>query len=128
MTRVILHLLIAICMAGLTWLLGWWGIAVGAVILGYVFRSEGGRAWRVALGALEGWALLLLIDVMFGPLGVVATTVGGAMSIPGPALLFVTLLYPALIGWSGAALAAELATSVIPHERQRVSGSTVRYQ
>jgi len=108
----ILHLLIAIGMAGLTWTLGWWGVAVGAVILGIVFRDEGGRAWRVALGALEGWALLLVIDLMFGPLAGVATTVGGAMSIPGPALLFVTLLYPALIGWSGAALAAEIASGL----------------
>src|SRR5678815_2528575 len=112
----ILHLLIAISMAGLTWVPGWWGVAVGAVILGYVFRSEGGRAWRVALGAMEGWLLLLAIDVMFGPLGVVATTVGGAMSIPGPALLFVTLLYPALIGWSGAALAAEIASGLARRE------------
>jgi hypothetical protein len=96
-------------MAGLTWILGWWGIAVGALILGVVFRDEGGRAWRVALGATEGWAILLVVDMLFGPLARVATTVGGAMSIPGPALLIVTLLYPALIGWSGAALAGEVA-------------------
>ena len=123
----ILHLLIAVCMAGLTWELGWWGVAVGALILGYIFRDEGGRAWRVALGATEGWALLLAIDMMFGPLANVARTVGGAMSIPAPALLIVTLLYPALIGWSGAAFAAEVAMAVIPHERERVSGSRLRH-
>jgi len=115
--RILYHLLIAVCMAGLTWILGWWGVAVGAIILGVVFRSEGGHAWRVALGASEGWAILLVADMLFGPLAHVATTVGGAMSIPGPALLLVTLLFPALIGWSGAALAGEVAMAVIPHER-----------
>ena len=126
--RIVYHFLIAVCMAGLTWILGWWGVALGAVILGVVFRSEGGRAWSVALGATEGWAILLVVDMLFGPLAGVAKTVGGAMSIPGPALLLVTLLYPALIGWSGAALAGEVTIAVIPHERERVSGSTVGYQ
>ncbi|MEO8337115.1 MAG: hypothetical protein ABI664_19215 [bacterium] len=107
--RILYHLLIAVCMAGLTWLLGWWGVALGALILGVVFRAEGGHAWRVALAAIEGWAILLVIDMFAGPLAGVATTVGGAMSIPGPALLLVTLLFPALIGWSGAALASEIA-------------------
>jgi hypothetical protein len=105
----IFHLLVAACMAGLTWTLGWWGVAVAALILGVVFRDEGGRAWRVALGATEGWAILLIVDMLVGPLAGVMKTVGGAMSIPGPALLLVTLLYPALIGWSGAALAGEVS-------------------
>jgi hypothetical protein len=114
--RIVYHLLIAMCMAGLTWILGWWGVAIGALILGVVFRDDGGRAWSVALGAVEGWAILLVVDMLFGPLGVVAKTVGGAMSIPAPALLLVTLLFPALIGWSGAALASEVASGLASRE------------
>ena len=105
----IFHIVLALSMAGLTWLLGWWGVAVVAVIAGVMYRHENGRRWRVALGATEGWALLLVLDALGGPLGRVTTTLGGAMSIPGPALLLVTLLYPALLGWSGAALASELS-------------------
>jgi hypothetical protein len=110
----IFQILVAGAIAGLTWILGWWGVAVAALILGFVFRDEGGRAWSVALGAAEGWALLLLIDLMGGPLGHVATTVGGAMRIPGPALVVATLLFPALIGWSGAAMAAEISRVLRP--------------
>lgn len=109
----IFHLLVAGSMAGLTWLLGWWGVAVAALILGFVFRDDDGRAWQVALGASEGWAILLVIDLLLGPLGRVESTLGGAMRIPGPALLLATLLFPALIGWSGAAAASEIGRRLL---------------
>ncbi|MEP6732598.1 MAG: hypothetical protein ABJE10_18285 [bacterium] len=102
------HVLVAVSMAGITWAAGWWGVALLALILGFVYRNESGRAWRVALGASEGWALLLIVDMVLGPLGHVARTLGGAMSIPAPALVLVTLLFPALLAWGSAALAAEL--------------------
>ena len=107
-------------MAGLTWIVGWWGVALGALILGLVFRDEGGRAWRVALVAAEGWALLLVIDASVGPIGRVATTLAGTMSIPAPALLLATLLFPALLAWSAAATAAELGRALT--SRWRASG------
>jgi hypothetical protein len=112
MKRIVFHLLVAGAMAGLTWLLGWWGVALAALILGFVFRNEGGRAWRVALGASEAWAILLVIDMLLGPLGRVANTLGGAMSIPSPALLLVTLLFPVLLAWSAAAVAAEVGSAL----------------
>ena len=96
--------LIALATAIGTWLLGWWAVALVAVIAGAIMRAENGRVWRVALGCLAGWALLLLIDVAAGPMSNVAKVVSGAMSIPSSALLLVTLLFPALIGWSGATL------------------------
>ena len=98
--------IIALATAIATWLLGWWAVAIVAVIAGIVMRAENGRPWRVALGCLAGWALLLLIDFVAGPLSSVAKVVSGAMSIPSSALLLVTLLFPALMGWSGATLGA----------------------
>ncbi|HEY5441391.1 MAG TPA: hypothetical protein VIJ90_08945 [Gemmatimonadaceae bacterium] len=111
----IFHLLVALGVAGLTWLVGWWGVAIVALIVGFAYRSEGGRPWRVALGASEGWAILLLIDTFGGRFGQVATTVAGSMSLPAAALLIVTLLFPALIGWSAATVAAALSQTA---ERQ----------
>lgn len=110
----ILHLVVAIATAGLTWMLGWWGVAIVAVVAGFVYRADGGRAWWVALGALEGWALLLLFNLARGPLMHVASTLGGAMSIPGPALMVLTLLFPALLAWSGAIVAAAVGRAVAP--------------
>lgn len=111
----IFHLLVALGVAGLTWLVGWWGVAIVALIVGFAYRSESGRPWRVALGASEGWAILLLIDTFGGRFGRVATTVAGSMSLPAAALLIVTLLFPALIGWSAATVAAALSQTA---ERQ----------
>ena len=108
------QLLVAGSVASLTWIIGWWGVVIVALIIGFVYRSEGGRPWRVALGAGEGWALLLLIDMLGGRFSQVATTVAGSMSLPAAALLVVTLLFPALIGWSGATVAA-----VITHRAER---------
>jgi hypothetical protein len=89
-----------------TWVLGWWAVAIVAIIAGAVTRAQNGRPWRVALGCLGGWALLMLLDTAVGPMRNVATVVSGAMSIPAAALLIATLLFPALIGWSGATLGA----------------------
>jgi len=111
----IFHLLVALGVTGLTWLVGWWGVAIVALIVGFAYRSEGGRPWRIALGASEGWAILLLIDTFGGRFGQVATTVAGSMSLPAAALLIVTLLFPALIGWSAATVAAALSQTA---ERQ----------
>ena len=87
-----------------TWVLGWWAVAIVAIVAGMMHRAERGCSWRVALGCLAGWALLMLVDLAAGPMRNVATVVSGAMSIPSSALLLVTLLFPALIGWSGATL------------------------
>ena len=101
-------LVVALAIACVTWFAGWWGVAVVALLAGAVYRREGGRPWRVALGASGGWAILLLIDATGGRFGHVASKVAGAMSLPAAALLLVTLLFPALIGWSGATVAAML--------------------
>ncbi len=108
----IFHLLIATAVAGLTWFVGWWGVAIVALLIGFAYRSEGGRPWRVALGAGEGWAILLLIDTFGGRFGRVATIVAGSMSLPAAGVLVATLLFPALIAWSGATVAAAFGQAV----------------
>ena len=98
--------IIALATAIATWILGWWAVAIVAVIAGAILRAEHGRPWHVALGSLAGWALLMLIDAVAGPMRSLTTAVSGAMNIPAAALVLVTLLFPALVGWSGATLGA----------------------
>src|SRR3954471_7938974 len=104
-----LHLVIAVIVAATTWAAGWWAVAVVALVAGFLMRRRGGRAWHVALGSAEGWALLLLVDTLGGRSRELLALLGGAMHLPTPLLVIATLLFPALIGWSGAALAAEVA-------------------
>ncbi len=104
----ILNIVVAIAVAASTWMIGWWAVAIVALVAGFVMRNRGGRAWTVALGAIEGWAFLLLIDSFGGRSRELLSMLAGTMNIPGPLLVIATLLFPALIGWSGAALAAEL--------------------
>ncbi|CAN5373039.1 hypothetical protein BH09GEM1_BH09GEM1_30410 [soil metagenome] len=108
--------LVAFAAAFSTWILGWWGVAIVAIIAGALNHAERGRPWRVALGCLMGWALLMLVDLAVGPLYRVTKLVSGAMSISAVALILVTLLFPALIGWSGATLGARGGPAPPPSE------------
>ena len=105
-------LVVAVAAAGLTFVAGWWGVAIVALGAGLVFSRDQGRPWRVALGAMLGWAMLLLLDMMSGHLGRVTSVVSGSMKIPAPALLLVTLLLPGLMGWSGATVGAAVGHAV----------------
>ena len=48
-------LLVASALGALTWLLGWWGVLLGAAIVGFVFYEQGGGGWRAsrAIGGLQ---------------------------------------------------------------------------
>lgn len=106
-------LVVAAAMAALTWILGWWGVLLAALIIGVVLRREGGGGWRVALAAALAWAALLLGNAVLGPLTVVSTTLGGVMQVPAPALLLLTLGFPALLAWGAATVVAETYRVVV---------------
>jgi hypothetical protein len=95
-------LFVAAAMAALTWLLGWWGVLVAALVIGFVFRAEGGGGWRIAVAAAIAWAVLLAIDAVSGPLALVGQRLGGVMRVPAVVLVAMTVLFPAMIAWSAA--------------------------
>ncbi|HET9012490.1 MAG TPA: hypothetical protein VFN38_11785 [Gemmatimonadaceae bacterium] len=100
-------MVVAGAMAALTWLLGWWGVLLAALIVGWVFREEGGGGWRVALAAALAWGLLLVLDAVLGSFATVARTIGGVLGLPAYLPVLLTLAFPALLGWSAATVAAE---------------------
>ena len=100
-------LFVATAMIALTWVLGWWGILLAALIIGVVFHEHGGGGWRVGVAASVAWGALLVADVAAGPLGRVATLLGGVMGLPGVVLLLLTIAFPAALAWSASTIAAE---------------------
>lgn len=111
-------LVIAVASAAFTFIAGWWGVAIVALVAGLAFSRDDGRPWRVALGAMAGWVLLLLLDMLGGRFGRLATTVSGSMRIPSAALLGVTLLLPGLLGWSAATVGAAIGQAAKSSRRK----------
>ena len=98
----------ALAVAVLTWLLGWWGVVLAALIAGVLLRARRGAAWLVALAAVVAWVVILAVDTVGGRFAVLATSIGGVMGVPVPALLVVTLLFGALLAWSAAVVGSEI--------------------
>jgi hypothetical protein len=101
-------LLVAGALVALTWLLGWWGVLLGAAIVGLVFYEQRGGGWRTAVAAALAWGLLLLIDAAGGPIGSLSRTLGGVMRMPGAVLVLLTLVFPAALAWSAMTTVAEV--------------------
>ena len=100
-------LAVAAAVAALTWLLGWWGVVVAALIAGALLRRRAGAAWLIALAAIVGWSALIVVDVVGGRFSTLAASIAGVMRVPVPALLVVTLLFGALLAWSAAVVGSE---------------------
>ncbi len=113
-------LIVALSSAGATWILGWWGVAIVAVLAGVVQRANSGRPWRVALGCAAGWGLLLALDAIGGRFVRLTSVVAGVVAIPAVALIIAAILFPALIGWSGATVGALISQRRVAPERSVV--------
>ncbi len=105
-------LLVALAVAAATWVAGWWGVALVALVCGAVWYDRRAVASRVTLGAVLGWAALLIVDASGGGLGRVMGVVGGVLRIPGVALLLLTLAFVALLAWSASTVASEFRRTV----------------
>jgi hypothetical protein len=99
MNTVTRYLVVTVVVAFATWVGGWWTVPVVGLAAGMVL-SPG----IVAGACASAWLLLLLIDFATGSIGRVAAVLAGVMGLPAPALIAVTLAFPALLGWSAASL------------------------
>ncbi|MEJ7812880.1 MAG: hypothetical protein WKG32_20870 [Gemmatimonadaceae bacterium] len=105
-------LMLAAALALATVVAGWWGVPLAAFAWGVMARSGRRAASSAALAGALAWSALLLWQATRGPVGTLASRVAGAMQLPAPALVALTLLFPALLAWGatviGQALAARL--------------------
>ena len=82
--------------------LGWWGIALAALVFAAVDGRESAASECGASAAL-GWGVMLLVAIAGAgarPLAVL----GGTFGVPGFALPLVSVLFAAGLGWSGGAV------------------------
>lgn len=112
-------LLATLVIGALTWSLGWWGVVLGALAIGATAWKQRGVAWITALAAIAGWSALLIADAARGRFGALATTISSVIRIPAAALVCVTLLFAALLAWSAAVIASEIASGMDRSGRSR---------
>jgi hypothetical protein len=117
---VFLAAVVAVC--GLTWVVGWWGVVVAALVVGAMWNRRPAIAWIVALAAIAGWGVLLLVNAVSGRFGALAEAVSGVMRIPAGVLVIATLLFAGLLGWSAAVVGGELAHGAASFSSRRSRG------
>lgn len=91
---------------------GWW--AVPAVAGGWGLIAPGRAGRSTAFAAALGWAGLLALQAWGGGLLRLAPLVAGAMQLPTPVPLLLTLALPAVLAWATATLAAEIGVRLHP--------------
>ncbi len=92
--------------AAATFLFDWRAVPVVAIIHGLVAWRAPRPALSAAIAAACAWALLLGVAVLRGaPIGRFAHELAGIMQLPVGALVIVTLVFPAVLAGSAAALA-----------------------
>jgi hypothetical protein len=103
MPRYVKYVLLAEAFAVATYGVGWWTVPVIAALWG-MFSPDPNRARNAAISAAAGWATLLVLDFVRGPVWTMATQLGAVMSLPPIVLILLTLIFPALLAWCAATL------------------------
>jgi hypothetical protein len=94
-----------------TVLLGWLAPAGWGAIAGLFWAAER-PARNAAMASASAWALLLLLQMVAGyPVITLAGRLAGALGIPSPVLVILTLLFPAVLSGCAAYVVATLVRS-----------------
>lgn len=114
--------ILAVVMGFATGALGWWGVPLAAAAIaavsvgrpGVITRHRRSAAGGAALAAVVAWGALLALDAAGPRFGAVTRTLGGVLQVPGAVAVLATLLLPALLAWTAAALAEGLVGRLFP--------------
>jgi hypothetical protein len=96
--------LLGVAIAIGTWILGWWAAALLGAVWG-VMRRGRPRFWTAALGAMVGWWLVMLYDAVVGPVGTMASLLGGIFGIGGWGIVALMYAFPMLLAGCAAQVA-----------------------
>lgn len=114
-------ILLALAFALATAVLGWWAVPVLGAVWGWVDWRSGRVALTAAAAAGVGWAMLLLWTAAQGPVAELAGKVGAVMSLPGWALILLTLVFAVILAGSAAEVARWVSS-----RRNAGSGKRIR--
>lgn len=110
MRRLLRVVLLAGAFALVTVALPWWSVALLALIWGWI-AGAGSRPMDAGVAAALGWAALLGVAAIQGPVGVLAGRLGGLFHAPAAVLPLVTVLFAGALGWYGAGVGRLLGPS-----------------
>jgi hypothetical protein len=98
--------------------LGWWAVPLVAALWGLLRPGTWRPILSAALAAALGWGFWLLLDGILGngALAQLGSRLGGVLHLRLTLLLLLTLIFPALLAWSAAALACGLAGMRAPRQ------------
>lgn len=115
--RAVVVVVLALLFALATRVAGWWAIPLVAFVAGTRER-DGASPLLVAVAAALAWGVLLAVAATAAPFGTLLGELAGIMRLPSSALVVLTLLFPALLAWSAAALGGAMAgrrpTNAVP--------------
>lgn len=91
-----------------TILLGWIAVPVVAAFWGAIAHEQRATALTSGLAAMLSWAGLLGFDALRGPVGALATTLGGVFGLKALGVIAVTLALPGLLAVTAAVVSRSL--------------------
>jgi hypothetical protein len=103
--------LLATAFALATYALGWWAVPLVAAAYAAMSTAQRSSAVVSGLSAMLGWGALLAITASRGPVGTLATELGGVLQIRPMSVYAVTIAFPGLLAISAAVVARALASA-----------------
>jgi hypothetical protein len=117
-SRVLQFALLTSCFGLATLVVGWWGVPAVGLAWGawstHALRSRAPTARFAAASAVAAWVGLMAWNAIRGPLGLLSTTLGAVFDVPGPVLVVMTLLFGAVLAWSGATVTSARRSGLDP--------------
>jgi hypothetical protein len=107
-TRIVL---LATAFAVATFVLGWWAVPLVAAVYAGISVQQRGSALLSAFAAMVGWGALLAITASRGPVGTLATELGGVLNIKPIGVYVVTIAFPGLLAVSAAVVTRAIASA-----------------
>jgi hypothetical protein len=103
--------LLATAFAVATFALGWWAVPLVAAGYAAITTAQRGSALLSGFAAMLGWGALLAITASRGPVGTLATELGGVLQLRPIGVYAVTIAFPGLLAISAAVVARALASA-----------------